>query len=82
MNPMADEELVALVSGGNRGIGLAVCEGLAGRGVRVYMGCRDPAEGMAAIERRQLMGVTPIQLDVCSESSCPSASATSPARKA
>ncbi len=69
MNHAVDDDRVALVSGGNRGIGLAVCEGFARRGVHVYMGCRDLAEGMAAVERRRLTGVTPIQLDVCSEPS-------------
>ncbi len=69
MNNTADNDRVALVSGGNRGIGLAVCEGFSRRGVHVYMGCRDLAEGIAAIERRQMTGVTPIQLDVCSETS-------------
>jgi NAD(P)-dependent dehydrogenase (short-subunit alcohol dehydrogenase family) len=69
MNLAVDDIRVALVSGGNRGIGLAVCEGFAKRGVHVYMGCRDLAEGIAAVERRRLTGVTPIQLDVCSESS-------------
>jgi NAD(P)-dependent dehydrogenase (short-subunit alcohol dehydrogenase family) len=67
------DDYVALVSGGNRGIGLAVCEGFAQRGVHVYMGCRDLAAGRATVERRQLTGVTPIQLDVCSESSIASA---------
>jgi NAD(P)-dependent dehydrogenase (short-subunit alcohol dehydrogenase family) len=60
---------VALISGGNRGIGLAACEGLAQRGVHVYMGCRTLADGALAVERRQLTNVTPIQLDVCSEAS-------------
>ena len=69
MNTAVDRDLVALVSGGNRGIGLAVCEGFARRGVQVYMGCRDLAEGKAAVERRRLTGVIPIQLDACSESS-------------
>ena len=69
MSGAAADGLVALVSGGNRGIGLAVCEGFAKRGVHVYMGCRDPAEGAAAIARRRLTGVTPITLDVSSEAS-------------
>lgn len=64
-----DDPCVALVTGGNRGIGLAVCEGFARRGVRVYMGCRDLDEGRAAIKRRELVGVEPIALDVCSEAS-------------
>jgi NAD(P)-dependent dehydrogenase (short-subunit alcohol dehydrogenase family) len=39
---------VALVSGGNRGIGLEVCRQLAERGVRVVMGSRDAEQGGAA----------------------------------
>ena len=38
----------ALVTGGNRGIGLAVCEGLAERGLHVVLGSRDEANGEAA----------------------------------
>jgi NAD(P)-dependent dehydrogenase (short-subunit alcohol dehydrogenase family) len=36
---------VALVSGGTRGIGLAVVEGVAASGLMVVMGARDPAGG-------------------------------------
>ena len=39
---------VALVSGGNRGIGLAVTGGLARAGLRVVMGARDPDAGERA----------------------------------
>lgn len=39
---------VALVSGGNRGIGLAVVRGLAASGLIVVMGSRDRASGEAA----------------------------------
>jgi len=38
----------ALVTGGNRGIGLAICEGLADRGLYVVMGSRDETNGEAA----------------------------------
>jgi NAD(P)-dependent dehydrogenase (short-subunit alcohol dehydrogenase family) len=38
----------ALVTGGNRGIGRAICEGLADRGLRVVLGSRDEANGEAA----------------------------------
>lgn len=69
MSTADDPTCVALVTGGNRGIGLAICEGFARRGVRVYMGCRDLDEGWSAVERRSLVGVTPIHLDVLSESS-------------
>ena len=39
---------VALVTGGNRGIGLATCRALAERGCTVLMGARDPVQAVAA----------------------------------
>src|ERR687891_1810694 len=39
---------VALVSGGNRGIGLEVCRQLPERGITVIMGSRDGEQGRAA----------------------------------
>lgn len=41
---------VALVTGGNRGIGLAIVKGLAEQGIKVLLGCRSIAEGKSAIE--------------------------------
>jgi len=40
---------VALVTGANRGIGLAVVKGLAGRGFRVFLGARRPQAGEEAV---------------------------------
>ena len=54
---------VALVSGGNRGIGLEVCRQLAGRGITVVMGSRDEEQGLAAAEGLP-HGVVVRQLDV------------------
>ena len=48
----------ALVTGGNRGIGLAICEGLVDRGVRVLMGSRDEANGEAAARALRADGGT------------------------
>ena len=41
-------ERVAAVTGGNRGIGLAICRGLAARGVSVLLTARDAGKGEAA----------------------------------
>lgn len=41
MNP------IALVTGGNRGLGLALCKKLAKNGYKVWMGCRNLASGNA-----------------------------------
>jgi NAD(P)-dependent dehydrogenase (short-subunit alcohol dehydrogenase family) len=42
------ERRIALVTGGNRGIGLEACRQLAGLGIRVILGSRDAARGAAA----------------------------------
>jgi NAD(P)-dependent dehydrogenase (short-subunit alcohol dehydrogenase family) len=43
-----DGPLVALVTGGNRGLGLEVCRQLAGRGLTVVLGSRDAEKGRRA----------------------------------
>jgi NAD(P)-dependent dehydrogenase (short-subunit alcohol dehydrogenase family) len=40
---MTENGRVALVSGGNRGIGLEICRQLAGRGIAVILGASSPA---------------------------------------
>jgi NAD(P)-dependent dehydrogenase (short-subunit alcohol dehydrogenase family) len=47
---MTDDRRVALVSGGNRGIGLEICRQLAERGLAVIMGSRDEENGRAAAQ--------------------------------
>ncbi len=42
---MAAQTTIALVTGGNRGIGLAVCRQLAAQGMTVILGSRDGAKG-------------------------------------
>jgi len=54
---------VALVTGANRGIGFEVCQRLAARGWRVFLGARDYAKGDAAARRLQ-GDVSPVALDV------------------
>jgi NAD(P)-dependent dehydrogenase (short-subunit alcohol dehydrogenase family) len=57
---------VALVTGGNRGIGFAACKGLAQAGLRVILGSRDVESGIQAAERLRHddFKVDPHQLDV------------------
>jgi NAD(P)-dependent dehydrogenase (short-subunit alcohol dehydrogenase family) len=50
---------IALVTGGNRGIGLEVCRQLAVAGHEVIVGSRDPAKGRAAAG-----GLRVVELDV------------------
>ena len=59
---------VALVSGGNRGIGLEVCRQLAGRGLTVIMGSRDEEQGRSAAAGLP-DGVVVRQLDVADSGS-------------
>jgi NAD(P)-dependent dehydrogenase (short-subunit alcohol dehydrogenase family) len=54
---------VALVSGGNRGIGLEVCRQLSEQGVTVVIGSRDEDRGRVAAEGLE-GSVLPHQLDV------------------
>ena len=42
------EQRIALVTGGNRGIGLEICRQLAKLGIRVLLGSRDSAKGTTA----------------------------------
>ena len=51
----------ALVTGGNRGIGLAIAEGLRDAGLEVVIGARDGAAGRGAAEA---LGVRSVALDL------------------
>ncbi|HEY9263425.1 MAG TPA: SDR family NAD(P)-dependent oxidoreductase [Mycobacterium sp.] len=53
----------ALITGGNRGIGRAVAEALAERGMSVIIGSRSQADG-ANLAQKIGPGVTSVQLDV------------------
>jgi NAD(P)-dependent dehydrogenase (short-subunit alcohol dehydrogenase family) len=65
---MVENGSVALVSGGNRGIGLEIVRQLAGRGITTVLGSRDEEKGRAAAE--DLSGnVVVHQLDVSDEKS-------------
>ena len=62
------EQRIALVTGGNRGIGLELCRQLGQQRVRVILGSRDLAKGVAAAGELKANGlpVEPRQLDVAS----------------
>jgi NAD(P)-dependent dehydrogenase (short-subunit alcohol dehydrogenase family) len=62
---------IAVVTGGNRGMGLETCRQLAGRGARVVLTSRDPAKGAAAAGRLRDAGldVHHHQLDVADDDS-------------
>ncbi|MCW1919857.1 SDR family NAD(P)-dependent oxidoreductase [Rhodobacter sp. KR11] len=51
----------ALVTGGNRGLGLAIARGLMARGVRVTIGAREPALGA---EAARALGCDHVHLDL------------------
>ncbi len=56
---------VALVTGGNRGIGFAICRQLAGLGYSVLLASRDRTRGVRAAEQLTQFGaVLPVSIDV------------------
>lgn len=63
---MAEDGKVAVVTGGNRGLGLETCRQLAERGCRVVLGSRDLSKGRAAAQPLVERGlpVVPMSLDV------------------
>jgi NAD(P)-dependent dehydrogenase (short-subunit alcohol dehydrogenase family) len=66
------DQRVAVVTGGNRGIGLEICRQLAKRGdMRAVLTARDPKKGKAAAEklRDEGLAVESHELDVTSEMS-------------
>jgi (+)-neomenthol dehydrogenase len=52
---------VAVVTGGNRGIGLEVCRQLASRGVMVILTARDEKRGSEAVEKLHESGLPDVQ---------------------
>ncbi|KAL1349283.1 hypothetical protein AAHE18_07G145800 [Arachis hypogaea] len=65
------KETVAVVTGGNRGIGLEICRQLAAHGVTVILTSRDPGAGLESIKFLSEVGLSLIyhQLDILDLSS-------------
>jgi 2-deoxy-D-gluconate 3-dehydrogenase len=63
---------VAVVTGGNGGIGLGMARGLAEAGASIVVAARDPDKSAKAVERLQGLGAeaTAVEVDVASEASC------------
>lgn len=61
----------ALVTGGNKGIGLATVEGLAKKGYKVWLGSRDISRGQSAVDllRSRGLDVQLLVIDVSDDSS-------------
>jgi 2-deoxy-D-gluconate 3-dehydrogenase len=63
---------VAVVTGGNGGIGLGMAKGLAGAGATIVVGGRDAAKNADAVKQIQALGgkAAAIPVDVLKEESC------------
>ena len=60
----------ALVTGGNGGIGTAICEGLLKVGFMVFLAARDSQKGQTAVDQLKTKGnVALVQLDITSNKS-------------
>ncbi|XP_020084216.1 short-chain dehydrogenase/reductase 2b-like [Ananas comosus] len=62
---------IAVVTGGNKGIGLEICRQLASTGVRVILTARDEKRGLEAAEKLKQSGLSDVifhRLDVTDSS--------------
>jgi len=59
-----ETNLIALVTGANKGLGLETGRKLAQRGMTVLLGVRDLEKGARAVNELQGLNVTPVELDV------------------
>lgn len=65
-----ESKKIALVTGANKGIGKAIVKGLANQGIIVFLGSRNPEQGIAAVNDLQHEGeIYFVQIDVTDPSS-------------
>lgn len=69
---------IALVTGGNRGIGLAICRQLAQSGLQVILGSRSLEKGQMAVQdlRQEGLELTALELDLNQPASIQNAAAS------
>ena len=65
----SNQSKYALVTGGNKGIGFAICQGLLKAGFEVILAARSLDKAKAAIEQLQSTQVYPLILDVANDDS-------------
>ncbi|MEP7338971.1 MAG: glucose 1-dehydrogenase [Acidobacteriota bacterium] len=72
MNPFDLSGRVAIVTGGNGGIGLGMARGLANAGASVLVAGRNPSKNAAAIAELESLGAkaAAVEVDVTNEASC------------
>ncbi|MBJ6145960.1 SDR family oxidoreductase [Hymenobacter sp. BT559] len=71
-----ENKKIALVTGGNKGIGLEIVRGLLRAGCRVYLGARDAANGQQAVAALAAEGdVVAIDLDLNNQATLDAAAA-------
>ncbi|MEL6910459.1 MAG: SDR family NAD(P)-dependent oxidoreductase [Cyanobacteria bacterium J06598_4] len=63
------ETKIALVTGGNRGIGLAIAQGLIKANVRVIIGSRSLEKGKAAVEKLDSPLASAVEIDIADDES-------------
>ncbi|WP_199337066.1 SDR family oxidoreductase [Oscillatoria sp. FACHB-1407] len=64
---------IALVTGGNKGIGFAICQGLVAAGFEVILAARSLDKAKQAVEQLSSSNVYPIEMNVANDSSIHSA---------
>ncbi|GMQ07136.1 hypothetical protein CsSME_00051466 [Camellia sinensis var. sinensis] len=69
---MEQAKRIAIVTGGNKGIGLEICKQLASNGIMVILTARDEKRGLKAVKNLKACGLSDIlfhQLDVTDQAS-------------